>query len=122
MVSKGLSERAIERLEESGYLMNVRSKMKAEVMKCLNEMEEQGELPPHLRVKRYAPPDQENLNALAFIADFMRFHGLENSLTCLKSEVKGEIPNIKNNGKMSELAAAIVSYESDGNGPNPLLD
>ena len=115
---KGISERAVERLEEKGYLMSIRAEMKAEVMKCLVEMEEQGEIPRHLRIKRYTPSDDENRQALAYIADFMRFHGLENSLTCLEAEVNGDIPALRGDGKMSELARA-VKEAGDG---NPLFE
>lgn len=119
---KGISERAVERLEEKGYLMTIRAEMKAEVMKCLVEMEEQGEIPPHLRIKRYTPSEEEDFQALAYIAEFMRFHGLENSLTCLKAEVNGEIPTIRAGNKQSELAAAIQAktQESDES-DNPLF-
>lgn len=119
---KGISERAVDRLEEKGYLMSIRAEMKAEVMKCLVEMEEQGEIPPHLRIKRFTPGDDDDYQALAYIAEFMRFHGLENSLTCLKAEVNGEIPTIRNGEKQSELAAAIQAkaQESDDS-DNPLF-
>ena len=105
---KGISERAVERLEEKGYLMSIRAEMKAEVMKCLVEMEEQGEIPRHLRIKRFTPPDDENKQALAYIAEFLRFHGLECSLTCLQAEVNGDIPNLRGGGQKSELAQAIL--------------
>lgn len=119
---KGISERAVERLEEKGYLMNIRAEMKAEVMKCLVEMEEQGEIPPHLRIKRYTPNEEEDYQALAYIAEFMRFHGLENSLICLKAEVNADIPTIRAGHKQSELAAAIQAktQESDES-DNPLF-
>ena len=121
MSQKGISEQAVDRLEESGYLMNVRSEMKAEVMKCLVQMEEQGELPPHLRVKRFTPTSDEDANALAYIAEFMKFHGLEHSLECLKAETNGEIMTLRNAGSQSELAQAIANHDAHGNGPNPLL-
>lgn len=121
MSAKGISEQAVDRLEETGYLMNVRSEMKAEVMKCLVQMEDQGELPPHLRVKRFAPTTEEDANALAYIAEFMKFHGLDHSLECLKAETKGEIMNLKSGGSQSELAQAIATHDAHGNGPNPLL-
>ena len=121
MSTKGISEQAVDRLEETGYLMNVRSEMKAEVMKCLVQMEEQGELPPHLRVKRFTPTSDEDANALAYIAEFLRFHKLEHSLECLKAETNGEIMTLKNNeNKQSELAQAIANHDRK-NGPNPLL-
>ncbi|EAX90668.1 hypothetical protein TVAG_495050 [Trichomonas vaginalis G3] len=121
MSTKGISDQAVDRLEESGYLMNVRSEMKAEIMKCLVEMENQGELPPHLRIKRFTPTTDEDANALAYIAEFMKFHGLEHSLECLKAETNGEILQIRSGSNMSELATAIASHDASGNGPNPLL-
>ena len=118
---KGISERAVERLEEKGYLMSIRAEMKAEVMKCLVEMEEQGEIPPHLRIKRYTPNDDADYQALAFIAEFLRFHGLENSLTCLKAEVNGDIPVIKSGDKQSEIASQISTKGQDSDeSDNPL--
>lgn len=117
---KGISERAVERLEEKGYLMSIRAEMKAEVMKCLVEMEEQGEIPKHLRINRYTPADDENKQALAYIAEFMRFHGLDSSLTCLQAEVNGEIPTLRGGGNRSELAEAIMTRGQDD--ANPLFD
>ena len=48
----------------------------------------------------------------------MRFHGLENSLTCLEAEVNGDIPALRGDGKMSEVARA-VKEAGDG---NPLFE
>jgi hypothetical protein len=105
---KGISERAVERLEEKGYLMTIRAEMKAEVMKVLVEMEEEGAIPQHLRIKRYSPASSDDTEALALIAEFLRYHGLNHSVTCLLNEVHGEIPNRHGSGgKQSELAAAI---------------
>lgn len=118
---KGISERAVERLEEKGYLMSIRAEMKDEVMKALVEMEEQGEIPPNLRIKRYSPTDHENLQALAYVAEFLRFHGLEHSYNCLKNEVNGEIPNLRGGGEQSELALAIkMKAEESDDSENPL--
>ena len=113
---KGISERAVERLEEKGYLMSIRAEMKAEVMKCLVEMEEQGEIPRHLRIKRYTPPDEENKLAIAYIAEFMRHHSLTSSLQCLQAEVNGDIAQIEaaQGGKMSRLGEILMST-SEGN-------
>ena len=118
--SKSLSEQAVQRLEETGYLKKVRAEMKAEVMKCLIEMEKNDELPSHLKIKKFTPPDDDNLDALAYIAEFMKFHGLEHSLTCLQAEVNGKIPEIKGGGSHSELASAIL--QKDRKNINPLLD
>ena len=106
---KGISERAIDRLEENGYLMSIRAEMKAEVMKCLVEMEDQDEIPPNLRIKRYTPTSDESMTALAYVEEFMKFHGLENSLTCLKAEVNAEIPTIRSGKSQSKLAEAIMN-------------
>jgi hypothetical protein len=57
---KGISKRPVERLDEKDYLMSVRAEMKVEVMKCLVEMEQAGEIPTNLSIKRYSPPDPEN--------------------------------------------------------------
>jgi hypothetical protein len=102
---KGISERAVERLEEKGYLMSVRAEMKAEVMKCLVEMEEAGEIPPHLRIKRYTPPDEPNQQALGYVLEFLRFHGLTNTAECLIREVNAEIEPLGN----AEPALSLVA-------------
>jgi len=120
--SKGLSEQALQRLEETGYLKSLRAEMKAEVMNTLVKMEENDELPSHLRIKRYTPPSDEYVNCLAYIAEFMKFHGLKHSLECLKAEVNGEIPVIRGNDSQSELASCIAQYNSSGKGPNPILE
>jgi hypothetical protein len=51
---KGFRKHAVERLEEKGYSMSVRAETKAEVMKCLVDMEEAGEILRNLRIKRYS--------------------------------------------------------------------
>jgi hypothetical protein len=112
---KGISERAVERLEEKGYLMSVRAEMKAEVMKCLVEMEEAGEIPTNLRIKRYTPPDGENQQALAYVAEFLRCHGLTHSYECLIREVNGQIDVPPNGSEMSLLAQAIQKKTQDEN-------
>ena len=116
---KGISERAVERLEEKGYLMNIRAEMKAEVMKCLVEMEEEGEIPTHLRIKRYKTKNNESIQALSYVEEFMRFHGLENSLTCLKAEVNANIPTLKSNKNQSKLAEAIMVRENNSSLSSP---
>jgi hypothetical protein len=78
-------------LEENGYLTSVRAEMKAEVMKCLVEMEEAGEIPPHLRIKRYTPPDEVNAQALGYVLEFLRFHGMTSTVECLVPAVNAEI-------------------------------
>jgi hypothetical protein len=105
---KGISERAVERLEAKGYLMSVRAEMKAEVMKCLVDMEESGEIPPHLRIKRYTPPDEAHSQALGFILEFLRFHQLANTAACLIREVNAEIdPPVSSGSELSLVAQAI---------------
>ena len=111
---QGISEQAVQRLEDTGYLMNVRAEMKDEVMKCLVEMQEQNEIPSHLRIKQYTPQDDENAQALAYVAEFLRFHNLEHTLNCLKAEVNGDIMGIRSNGQQSQLATAIMMKESQG--------
>jgi hypothetical protein len=113
---KGISERAVERLEEKGYLMTIRAEMKAEVMKVLVEMEEEGAIPAHLRIKRYTPGSADDKEALALVTEYLRFHGLNNSLTCLQHEVNDVIPTRHGSGgHQSELAVAIQKKaEEDG--------
>jgi hypothetical protein len=110
---RGISERAVERLEKKGYLMSVRAEMKAEVMKCLVEMEEAGEIPTNLRIKRYSPPDAENQQALAYVAEFLRCHGLTHSYECLFHEVNAEIVIPPNGSNTSLLAQAIQRKTQD---------
>jgi hypothetical protein len=107
-VKKGISERAVDWLEEKKYLDIVRAEMKAEVMKCLVEMEEAGEIPPHLRIKRYSPPDDANRQALGYVLEFMRFHQMNNAIQCLIREVNGEIdPAPSSDPELSLIAQAI---------------
>lgn len=118
--NSSVSELAVQRLEESGYMNSIRAEMKAEVMKCLVEMEEEGEIPQTLRVKRFTPQDDGDYQSLGLVAEFLRFHHLEHTLECLKAETNGDIPVIRGGGSTSELAAAIkrgVSDEED----NPLF-
>ena len=118
---KPLSEQAVEYLEKQGYLMEIRAEMKDEVMKCLLQLEEKNEIPTHLKIKRYTPESDEDVQALSYIADFLRFHGLEHSYNCLKAEVNGEIPTIRSDVNQSNLASAIQIYnEKQEESDNPL--
>jgi hypothetical protein len=77
-------------------------------MKVLVEMEEEGAIPPHLRIKRYTPATNDDKEALALVAEFLRYHGLNHSLTCLTNEVNGDIPGRHGGGgHQSDLATAI---------------
>ena len=119
--AKPLSEQAVEYLEKQGYLMQIRAEMKDEVMKCLLELEEKNEIPTHLKIKRYTPESDEDVQALSYIADFLRFHNLEHSLNCLKAEVNGDIPTIRSDINQSNLASAIQMYnERKEDSDNPL--
>jgi hypothetical protein len=118
---KGISERAIEFLEDNGYLSSVRAQMKAEVIKALVELEEAGEIPPSLRINRYTPPDDLNKEAIAYVLEFLNHHKLTNSAICLVNEVnlvaKGqETPQIEkkeNEGEFSLLAQKIDGGADD---------
>jgi hypothetical protein len=105
---KTMSERAVDRLEEKGYLKNVRAEMRAEVMKCLVDMEEQGEIPPDLRIKRYTPESEELKHILALIHEFLRIHAMKHTLTCLEREVNGPIDVTPVKPGTSTIAAAIA--------------
>ena len=106
-----LNEQASSRLEETGFLRKVRAQMKAEVMKTLVDIEEDGQLPSTLKVKRY-DPDDDNSNALAYVGEFFRFHGLEATFDCLCAEVNGPIMKTRNGtDNHSELAALIQMYK-----------
>jgi hypothetical protein len=113
---KGISERAVERLEEKGYLMSVRAEMKAEVMKCLVEMEEAGEIPSHLRIKRYSPPDELNKEVLGYVLEFLKFHQMTNAVECLVREVNGEIAVPQNSARDLSLVAQIARQNAPGLG------
>ena len=106
-----LNEQAQSRLEETGYLRKIRAEMKAEVMKTLVDIEEDGQLPPTLKVKRYEP-DDDNANALAYVAEFFRFHRLDAAFDCLTAEVKGPIMKLRDHpADHSELAMLIRMYK-----------
>jgi hypothetical protein len=104
---KGISERAVERLEQKGYLKTVRAEMKAEAIKCLVELEEAGEIPSHLRIRRYDPIDEDNKQALSYVLEFLRFHGLTNTIECFTREVVGTIEPRVSDSKRSLLAQAV---------------
>jgi hypothetical protein len=113
---KTMSERAVERLEEKGYLKTVRAEMRAEVMKCLVEMEELGDIPSDLRIKRYTPETKEDKEILTFISEFLRLHGLKNTHICFENEINpgsvaGKIDALPVSKGHSLIAAKIA--ESD---------
>jgi hypothetical protein len=103
---KGISERAVERLEQKGYLKTVRAEMKAEAMKCLVEMEEAGEIPSHLRIRRYDPQDEENKQALSYVLEFLRFHGMTHTIECFTREIAGPIEP-----RMSDTTFSLLAQE-----------
>lgn len=106
-----LNEQAAAHLEETGFIRKIRAQMKAEVMKTLVDMEEEGELPKNLKLKRYEP-DDPNANALAYVAQFLRFHGLTAAYDCLISEVNGPVMILRSSEiEHSELALAIELYK-----------
>jgi hypothetical protein len=105
---QGISERAVDFLENNGYLNSVRAEMKAEVMKSLVELEEAGEIPPSLRISRYTPPDDLNKQAISFVLEFLKFHKLGHSIESLIREVNWEpIDELKSEGEFSLLAQKI---------------
>jgi hypothetical protein len=106
-----LNEQAAARLEETGFIRKIRAQMKAEVMRTLTDMEEEGELPKNLKLKRYEP-DDPNANALSYVAQFLRFHGLTATYDCLVSEVDGPIITLRGSeSEHSELALVIELYK-----------
>jgi hypothetical protein len=111
---KGISERAVERLEQKGYLKAVRAEMKAEAMKCLVEMEAAGEIPSHLRIRRYEPKDDDNKQALSFVLEFLRFHGLTNTIECFTREISGPIEPRLSDPSFSLLAQAVQQKTAAG--------
>jgi hypothetical protein len=113
---KTMSERAVERLEEEGYLKTVRAEMRAEVMKCLVEMEEVGDIPPDLRIKRYTPETKEDKQILIFISEFLRFHGLKSTHICLENEINpgsiaGRVDALPVSRGRSSIAAKIAEQD-----------
>jgi hypothetical protein len=57
-------------------------------------MEEAGEIPPILRIKRYTPPDDTHTRAIGYILEFLRFHELSHTAECLTREANAglEVP------------------------------
>lgn len=90
--------------------------MRAEVMKCLVEMEELGDIPSDLRIKRYTPETKEDKEILTFISEFLRLHGLKNTHICFENEINpgsvaGKIDALPVSKGHSLIAAKIA--ESD---------
>jgi hypothetical protein len=71
-----LSDRALERLEEKGFLKHIRAEMKAEVLQCLVDMEEAEEIPSKYRIRRFSPTEPEDQAAIKVIYQFLVHHGL----------------------------------------------
>jgi DNA-binding Lrp family transcriptional regulator len=106
---KTMSERAVDRLEEQGYLKKVRAEIRAELMECLVELEEHGQIPVELRIKRYTPEEDKVKEVLGHIHQFLRVHQMENTLTCLSHEVNGQIKEPDRlPGQLTSIAAAIA--------------
>lgn len=105
-----LGQKAVSKLEESGFLRKIRSELNAEVIGILAEMEEKGELPEKLQLKRFTPNEDEALE-LSYIAEFLNHHNLTNTLRVLQKEIKGEIMQIRGMGELSELALLLTQYE-----------
>jgi hypothetical protein len=112
---KPMSDRAVERLEEKGYLKNVRSEMRAELLKCLVEMEEQGEIPTDLRVRRYTPETDEEKQLVSLIHEFLRLHVLKNTLSCFENEINGpiEVIPLKKGKTKTTIADAIERKQAE---------
>jgi hypothetical protein len=102
-----MSERAVERLEEKGYLKSIRAEMRAEVLKCLVDMEEEGLIPADLRIKRFSPIDPEDTEALAYVLQFLAHHGMTHTRNCLLNEVNAEIASRPVNNERSDIARLI---------------
>jgi hypothetical protein len=101
--------------------MSVRAEMKAEVMKCLVDMEEAGEIPPQLRIKRYTPPDEHNMQAIGYILEFLHFHQLTHTAECLKREVNAEVDAPTNpEPELSLIAQAIRQKTPEDDDENRL--
>jgi hypothetical protein len=113
---KGMSERAVERLEEKGYLKSIRAEMRAEVLKCLVDMEEEGLIPADLRIKRFSPVEAEDTEALAYVLQFLAHHGMVHTKNCLLNEVNGDIPFRPVTDKQSDIAHLILSRADAGEG------
>jgi hypothetical protein len=112
---KGMSERAVERLEEKGYLKSIRAEMRAEVLKCLVDMEEEGLIPADLRIKRFSPIEPEDTEALAYVLQFLAHHGMIHTKNCLLNEVNAEIPFRQVNDRGSDIARLIAAKaEAEG--------
>jgi hypothetical protein len=80
-------------------------------------MEEAGEIPSHLRIKRYTPPDEANNEALGYVLEFLRFHGMAHTAECLLREVNGEIsPPGNADPDLSLVAQAIREKAPDVEG------
>jgi hypothetical protein len=88
---KTMSERAVDRLEENGYLKLVRAEMRAEVMECLVELEEKGGIPSEIRIKRYTPETDDVKKILEYIQEYLAANKMTHTLRCLVHEVNAPI-------------------------------
>jgi hypothetical protein len=119
---KSISERAVDRLEEQGFLKHIRAEMKADVMQCLVDMEVAGEIPSELRIKRFSPTEEADENAIKIIHQYLLQHGFTHSLACLKHEVNLEnFPpaEVNETTQTSDLAERIeAKYPDEGGESN----
>jgi hypothetical protein len=91
---KTMSERAVDRLEERGYLKLVRAEMRAEVMECLVDLEEKGAIPSELRIKRYTPESDDVKRNLSYVLEYLRANKMTHTVRCFKHEINGKIDEI----------------------------
>jgi hypothetical protein len=102
-----MSARAIERLEQKGFLKHIRAEMKADVMQCLVDMEEAEEIPSKYRIKRFSPTQSDDQEAIKMIHQFLVHHGFTFTAACLKHEVNWPLPLQNVGERCSELARRI---------------
>jgi hypothetical protein len=91
---KTMSERAVDRLEENGYLKLIRAEMRAEVMECLVDLEEHGGIPSELRIKRFTPETDDVKQILIYIHEYLRANKMTHTIRCLENEVNAPITKI----------------------------
>jgi hypothetical protein len=103
-----MSERAVVRLEEKGYLKSIRAEIRADIFKCLVDLEDEGLIPPDYRIKRFSPTSPEDYQALSYILQFLTHHGLIHTKNCLVNEVNGEIPLRAANEAQSDLGRLVL--------------
>jgi hypothetical protein len=79
-------------------------------MKCLVDMEEQGEIPSDLRIKRYTPESDELKQILRYIHEFLTLHSMKHTLVCLEREVNWPIDPLPiRRGKAKSVIAETIA-------------